>query len=277
MGIKAQSISYLKDSFKRINAPWSIELQGLCHDENNFYVTQRYFIWKIPRSLRIENIKSQKSNQVVKIGIPESLQKLGANHMGDCDVYDQKVFIPLEGTTPVRMLILSTADLSLIAAPEIKTGQIQAPWVTLDPRDGTIFTGNFDIDKNSPIYKLKFNPVTKELEIADSIFISKKDHSPLKISRIQGADISISKNLMIFASDTKKSGLIAIDLNSFEFVLKNRINYFPGFPVYEELEGIDVLEDDEEFSQYRGNIFVPILNNNLIFNDYGKLKNFQLD
>lgn len=247
----------------------------MCHDDDFFYLTQRDYLWKIPRTLKIESIKKNNKLQIRKVGIPEELKKLGSDHLGDCDYFDKKIFIPLEGTPIPRVIIFNAETLEFIAAPKISTGQFDAPWITVDSRDGTLIVGPFNITPESPLYRLRFDEESKTLENLETIRPT-DNNKPLTIKRVQGVDISVSKNLVIFVSDLKKGGMFGFDLNDFSFKFQQKIKYRPGFPVYEELEGIDILEDDESFPQYRGNLFIPILNNNLLFNDFANLKSFLL-
>ncbi len=268
-------IHRLSDAFRKISAPWAIELQGLCHDDENYFLTQRDYLWKIPRRFKIQAIKKEDSkNGIFKTPIPISLRLQGGDHMGDCDAHDGKIFIPLEGISPLRMMIFDAKTLDFISAPTLPTSQINAPWVTVDSHDGAIITGAFNINSDQGIFRLKLSEDLQTLEEEEKILLKNKDGESINLRRIQGVDITRSRNIIWFVSDGKKDGLYGFELDSMKLAIHHKVKYRPGFPFYEELEGVDTLEDGERLENYDGNLFVSMLNNNLIFQDSGYLKSF---
>jgi hypothetical protein len=269
-------LHYYGDAFSNVKAKWVKRLQGMCHDEKFFYITQKDYIWKIPRNIPIEKVKKISSNlqsKIIKRAIPKHLRKLGSNHMGDCDVHNDLVYIALEGTKPQKMLLMKVDSLEFVAAPDLSNQQIKAPWVSIDPLDGTIYTSDFNINESVFKYRPKRN--FKELELVGYFNLKDKNGKKIKLKRVQGGDIVLSRELIWFVSDTENGGLYAFDLNTGELIHHKRIPYDRDFPSFQELEGIDTLEEWEtDFSLYKGNLFVPMLDHNL-FRDKAFLKHYQ--
>lgn len=257
------------DVVRNVRAAWANELQGICHDDENLYVTARFALWKIPKSAPLTKVKApDKKSGVTYVNIPQHLRAQGGDHMGDCDVHDGLIYVPLEGTNPVRIMLFDAKTLLFKSAPTIPA-QGDAPWLSVDPHSGNILMGRFNIGPEGLQY-LALSPDLKTLTHVGRL-IPKK----LPLLKIQGGDIVRSRNLLWLVSDTKSGGLFALDLETGETRHHQTIAYKPGFPLYEELEGMDALEDQEApHPLYQGNLLVTMLVNNLIRQDAGYLKAF---
>ena len=275
LSLSNKSLHFYGNAFNNVKANWVKRLQGMCHDEQFYYITQMDNIWKIPRTARIENIKkiiNSSQTKIVKSSIPDKLRELGSNHMGDCDIHDNLIYIPLEGTKPQKMLILKTDTLKFVAALNLHSSQIKAPWVTIDPLDGTIFTGDFNV--KGQVFRYKLTPDWK-MDLVGHFELFNHKGEIMQLKRVQGAEIMRSRGVIWFVSDTEHSGLHAFDLESGKLIHSEKISYKTGFPYYQELEGIDIIEDWEyRFEFYSGNIFVPMLDQNL-FKDKAFLKHYE--
>lgn len=270
------NVRYLGDAFDNVRANWSVDLQGMCHDEEYYYITQTEAIWKIPRSRKIESVNSvYTENAVAKYSIPTDLAKQGSNHMGDCDVHNGIIYIPLEGTKPQKLLLLKTGTLEFISAPKLSIKQTHAPWVTVDARSGHIYSGNFDIPGRQGIIQYKLSKNKQKLIPIRRMHFRDGKGRLMSLKRVQGAEIVRSRNVFWFVSDLEEGGLYGFSLKSGRLIYYKRIRYSRNFPKYEELEGIDALERGEmDFPNYAGNLFVCMLDNNL-FHDYAFLKHFE--
>jgi hypothetical protein len=271
-------VNFISDGIRDAHRPWASEVQGMCHDENNYFIVQRYFLWKIPKSVAIQDVRrSNRWTGVFKVGIPENLIRENANHMGDCDAHNGLVLVPLEGSWPQRVLVYNSGSLQLQGAPILPLDQRDAPWLTFDPQDGSIIIGTFSYSANGDgFYRMVLSEDFQTLTPVGRFRIFDEGGNAKSFDRLQGGDIVRTRNILWIVSDLTSGGLLGFDLTSGRQVAHQRINFSPGFPKYEELEGVDALEDGEEqFPHYRGNLFVLMLDNELFKWDSAYLKLFE--
>lgn len=269
------TVTYYGDGIRDTSAPWTSEFQGMCHDDNNYYITQRYYLWKIPKTMAMEKVKKTSLRSgVIKAGIPKYLKDQKAHHMGDCDAHNGLVFVPLEGAWPLKILVFQGETLQLEGAPNLPVEQTDAPWVTVDSEDGTIITGPFTLKAGQGLLRHRLSEDLQSFETIGKVYLKDAEGKAIELQRVQGVDFVRSRNKIWVVSDTKAGGLYGFSLTTGKLEDRKTISYDPGFPKYEELEGLDALEAEEErLPHYRGNLFVTMLNSNL-FQDSGYLKLF---
>lgn len=268
---------YFGDAFKNIKAGWSNEMQGLCHDEDNYYITQVDHIWKIPRNYKIQSAKNTSSKWgIIKAPIPEGLRRLGSNHMGDCDSDNQYVYIPLEGGPTPKLLILKSQTLEYVKALPFSSLQKDAPWVSVSKVSGRIYSSSFNIPANQGVIEYILSEDMENLIPVQKFLLKDAQGRERSLERVQGGDIVMSRQTFWLVSDKEDGGLYGFDLRSGQLKYQKRVSYGRGFPKYEELEGLDALEADETFfPAYQGNLFLTMLDNNPFNNDLAFLKNYQ--
>ena len=117
---------------------WSHELNGVCHDANNWFFTQNGNLWKFPITHRIAD--TCKSANVSK-GIYKVSTSL---HMGDIDHYNGYVFVPISDNSSVR--IYRAQNLAFVTEQIIKRedgnkfGSIG--WLAINPINGMLYTSD---------------------------------------------------------------------------------------------------------------------------------------
>jgi len=84
-------------------AEWAQDVQGVAHDDNNWYITQSGTLWRIPKGVDLSNAKRGVPGVgTVEIGNVEGLRD-NYNHFGDLDYYYDKysrkgyLLVPIEG------------------------------------------------------------------------------------------------------------------------------------------------------------------------------------
>jgi hypothetical protein len=94
---------------------WSEDAQGLAHDDEYWYITQKNILWKWPLSAPLDSgIFTPPAGLFV--GIPSALTAKGYDHFGDLDQYGGYLFIPLQnGSDGPLVAALRTSDLALVA------------------------------------------------------------------------------------------------------------------------------------------------------------------
>ena len=93
---------------------WSDELQGVSHDSNNWFFTQNGNIWKFPLNHDLdETCKSENRSK----GIYKNAY---GHRLGDCDCYNNYLFVPVTGDGTPYIAVFDASDLSFVAKDHIK-------------------------------------------------------------------------------------------------------------------------------------------------------------
>ena len=130
---------------------WSNELNGVCHDESNWYIIQDGNVWKIPVSFDLNTTvkKEDTSKNIYKYHY--------GHHLGDSDCFNKYLFVPVTEDGAPYIVVFSTDDIHKVVArnvmilPDGKAFSDMA-WVAINPNNGLLFTSNGEIKKNKPIY-----------------------------------------------------------------------------------------------------------------------------
>jgi len=153
----------------------SDELQGVCHDTNNWYFTQnrhRYrgneasdnlgYIWKIPLSHDLNKKIGENQYQHVNCG---------THHLGDIDFLNGFLFVPIDNQIAVFTNELRPVAIQRITRP-IKDRMVpyySIGWCAMNPTDGCLYTSDkhicsSDIDKRTSaicVYDIDFQKLNK--------------------------------------------------------------------------------------------------------------------
>ena len=149
---------------------WSEELNGVCHDDSNWYFTQNGNIWKFPVGHNLNNYVSGENSAK---GIFK--YKYG-HHLGDIDCYNGYLFVPVSDDGNPYIAVFSTKDIHKCIA----TNKMKLPngknfsdlgWLVINPNNGLLFTSNGDINKDKPIYVYSIDFEAIKLSRADFLKI----------------------------------------------------------------------------------------------------------
>src|SRR5215475_1570368 len=132
---------------------WSDVAQGLTHDRDNWFITQRERLWKIPVTHDLNNVSCGGGVVCRSLDDIRGLSAEGYNHLGDPEYYEFRgkgyvlvpVEAPLEGDTRLAPSVVAAFDadtLEYIAHSPLPW-QRDAPWVAVDPQ-GNVYSSNFD-------------------------------------------------------------------------------------------------------------------------------------
>jgi hypothetical protein len=241
--------------------PWGIENQGVTHDEQFWYITQRDYMWKIPVDRPLSKAIGKDEAAIIKVGIPAHLRAMGYNHMGDIDYYQGNIYLPLEGKNPNKILVYDAKDLSLVEELDLPKSQKHASWVAVHPKTGHIYSSEFTMKKKSDGIIAYVRDNGKLVEVA-RYFPSNSKGNQVLIKRIQGGVFDSVTNMLILACDHKNGGLKGLDMDSYKIVMHHKVNYRPQFPYYEELEGVTVWRNPNS-PKIKGDIHLMMLDNDL--------------
>lgn len=130
---------YIKQWPKDREHGWSEELQGVCHDDNNWFFTQDGKLWKFPITHRIGD-KVTSENKAKGI-----LRNKYGHHLGDFDCCNGYLFIPVTGDGKPYIAVFSANDLSFVMKQEIKRNGAyfkSLGWCAVNPNDKRLYTSD---------------------------------------------------------------------------------------------------------------------------------------
>lgn len=258
-------IDYLGNYPSHRSPGWSNELQGLAHDLQNWFITQKDTLWKFPVTYDLNRgvSKAAPPPGVRWSGIPGSLQQAGYDHFGDLDQYGGFLFIPLEGSRTPQIAVFRSHDLSVVGS-FVLTRQKQAGWCALRlESDGLyLYTSNNVIDGANPIFRYRIdllqlyaNPANAAaaFQFVNSVALY-QGSTPLNIKPyLQGGEFSPDGSHLFLingkASDfnAKDGGIWVFRGAPFQFITKSTdqsnagsfiYEFHPGWSKYEEPEGL---------------------------------------
>ncbi len=201
---------------------WSEEAQGFTHSGAYWYVSNKTNIRKYHVSQHISSSSPKK-----KIGLPGSCK-----HFGDLDYYAGRVYAPLEDCpgSKERIYVYDTS-LNVVRFAYLKN-QKKVGWVAINPNNGLMYTSESE---------------TNKVHVYNRNFAYGATISPLytitldrTLKWIQGGVFSMSGRLYL-ATAKGQAGIHVFDLKAKTGTRARYIGpngYKPGFPNYEEVEGL---------------------------------------
>jgi hypothetical protein len=265
------AVSYLGDYPEDSNPGWTNNIQGVAHDDSNWFFTQDVRLWRIPLSHDLEEAIIPifiDDNQFLNAPIPSSLEEAGGDHMGDPDHHEGLLYVPLEGTSPPRILIFQGSNLNFIDSAPL-TAQNDAPWCAINPLNGLLYSSPFNSDhltvyKRLPIGNSHGGSIVLELEHLYDFPLFDSQGSPVSLLRIQGGAFSPSGHLYL-VSDVDSGGVLGFDMTTGRKIFQRTKE---SLPTGAEMEGITIWDVDPLSSPHiGGQIHVVWLQDEAIVDD----------
>jgi hypothetical protein len=278
---------------------WSDDLQGVTHSTDHWFFTQKTKIIKLHIS---KDVDTNMSGAVLVVHMPQELKDFGCNHFGDPDyiVFEDigYLFVPLEeegdgnhecSNEPRIAVFRDDAELTyigfdLLSKQNRDLGTPKAGWCAFSPIDNILHTSHNKISDEFPVfrYKVNFEKLLTQneegfLEAQEDLILTKEGDTISIPEYIQGGCFSPSGFLFICNGKAKKhdehkGGIRAFDQHG-EFLYHSSINnkpfkyeYKPGFPRYQEPEGItywnlDLQDEGVSAPNIEGQLHAILLNN----------------
>jgi hypothetical protein len=233
---------------------WSDELQGVTHDRTTWFFTQEHTVWMFPLShdLSDEVIATDRSYSSTSLGIN------GDTHLGDCDYYQGRLYIPIERGLP-RVLAATVGSSSLHVGPRDiaplaaqAAPPSEAPWCAVNPLNGLLYSSYFDIaaDQGLLVYKPLHSAIGFTLDFVGNFTLHDENGATMSVNRVQGGAFSPRGHLYL-VSDEPSGGILAFDMLTGRIVHRIPVDYQPfadillyGTVRKEELEGITIWDLD---------------------------------
>ncbi len=161
---------------------WSDKIQGVGHDDNNWFFTQKERLWKFPIShdlnkyVELSNLPSG----VMSVKIPKELSNQGYNHFGDLVAYKGFLFIPIEaendavrkvgGKVPIvkdhisqpkngnnpLIAVFKASDLTYVGSGALPA-QTKAGWCAINPQNGLLYTSENNLSYENKLLSYKID------------------------------------------------------------------------------------------------------------------------
>lgn len=257
--------------------PWSDEAQGITHDGDNWFITQREYIWKIPVTCDL-NSATLSGQGVKRIGLGSIRELKAFNHFGDPDYYEFEgqgyVIVPLEHVDdhkPCNAICVFDANSLDYLAFECLPQQAQGPWVAVDPQ-GNIYSSNSEAAKVNK-YSVDWLSLKnkKELILTPEPPVNLLDErgNSVTLNSFAGGVISPSGQMMYLVAN----GIHVFNLSTGRRVQQSTngtgyFNYEFGNCCFEEPEGITIWDlDDGRAPNIRGQLHVLLLDNDTFIDD----------
>lgn len=210
--------NYLGNHPKDRENGWSEEVNGVCHDENNWFFTQNGNLWKFPVTHDLNN--SCKSANPLK-GI---LEHKTTFHLGDFDHYRGYLFVPVTGTGSLKgtisnevlktekdrvvemaninldrpqIFIFRADNLSYVRSVRIRKSDgnffESLGWLAINPRNGLLYTSDNTVStrnngKKGPIHVYSIGSVNDRemLKLHSTLILADEYSRVLELSCMQG-------------------------------------------------------------------------------------------
>ena len=280
---------YLNDYPNHKELGWANHVQGGTHDNDHWYITQEFRVWRFPVTLDLNSVDSPFSTPGISFRnliTVDQLWSAGYRHLGDPTFYTYGkhgyLLIPLEGNTelykpapPAAIGVFrydaKTAQIEYVAHSEFPMSggagrQGGAPWCAVDPQ-GSLYSSNFS--DASTIYKyhvewklLQAAHPKLELTPESPLILRDEGGSVFALQDVQGGEISPDGQLFYF---------VARDLHVFNISTGRRVrqssngsgsfNYQVRGSGLEIPEGMAIWDlDDGRAPGIRGQLHVFLLN-----------------
>lgn len=246
------------------NTGWHDNAQGITHDENCWFITQKGRLWKIPVTHDLESVSpSDPGVSRISLGDVEPLHDLGYDHFGDLSYYYNKydregyLVIPLEGGIVPALAVFRSSNLDYVGY-DLLVGQTDAGWCAIDP-DGYLYSSNSRAAGYFK-YTLRWDLLPNEVrlqQIAPPLPFLDESDNPLELYHLQGGVFSESGNLLYIVSGYYDDRYPNDGINVFDTQTHRRVqrstngyghfnyDFDPGCCEWEEPQGLTIWDLDE--------------------------------
>lgn len=278
-------LNYIGTRPSEAETKYAEEAQGLAHDENNWFISQVWALWKIPVDLDLAgNIQCDTPGVVCSnLDYVNELEEF--NHVGDIDYYQYDestgfLLLPLEGGPNPAIAAFDPDNLQYIAHAELPNHN-SISWVAVDA-DGLVCTSSNDKSGWVYTYRVDWEALARNgamsLEKVGEFPLLDESGNLLTIGP-QGGVFSPSGNLLYVNNgyyesyNSHKDGISVFDMGTKRRIAHSTMaseepfwyGYNPGFATYEEPEGLTIwdLDADPRAPNISGQLHVLLLDNDV--------------
>jgi len=228
------------------NPGWHEEAQGITHDDNNWFITQKWALWKIAVNLDLARPGSPNVTPGlyrINLGDVSELSSQGYDHFGDLSYYKHGgqgfLLIALEVSTDPpnqkpAIAVFKADTLDFLDYERLwKQDKDNGPWVAVDPQTGVVYTSRDDdvssINRWSVDWeKLKTTGNLDPPQELTSLQMYNEQGQVLTLNSIQGGVISPNGELLYLVGNDKKGsahGIHVLELSTGRRVIHSTNGY----------------------------------------------------
>ena len=252
----------------------STELQGVAHDDDHWYFTQKQTFWKIP----VENPLNSNSCWTQTRGLGDIPELNWADHLGDLDYFEYEgvgfLFVPVEESPSV--IAVFDVDFNYIDHDEVSDIQDDhAPWCCVRPANDAqylfLYSSDYWMVNSLCVYRIDLDILLNAsqliLEPWGQFYLRDYGGSTYTVDEVQGGEFSESNTLLYITS--MSTGITVFDVASGNLVERStngsgyfNFEYHTGHPLWEEPEGLTVWSLDSGIApNISGQLHVILLDN----------------
>ncbi len=260
---------YLGNHPKDRENGWSENLQGVTHDDRFWYFSQVGKLWRFPRghnlNIGVGEIRSEwAARGILRVEMPGDLKAQGYNHYGDLDWFEGHLYVPLEGTTPRKIVLVDAATLTVLSTADVPQGH--APWCAVHPHNGLLYSSTFNNVGLVTAYHRRVTQGKLELSLVGNFELFDQDGRPMIIDNVQGGTFSSNGHLYLVsaATDVRRAGIYVFDMITGRKRARIHVDHNPTYGstnwTDDELEGITLWDlDDGSAPQIGGQIHMVMI------------------
>ena len=191
---------------------WTDELNGVAHDKDYWYFTNKTQLWKFPVGFDLgrDFDKDNPPTGIKRIlDIPPELRDQGYNHFGDLDCYNGYLFVPIEGGSLKPVLAVFRAeDLGYMNCATLLDDK--SAWCAINPINGWLYTsGGYAAKADDPNRCIH----VYEVDVVDSPpHVTLVPREPLRLFDEHGNPITLGFEWMqggVFSEDGRRLYLVS--------------------------------------------------------------------
>jgi hypothetical protein len=261
---------------------WTAECQGVTHDRDHWFITQKGSVWRVPIGKDLRDHLKDGVDGVRRRPIPLG----GYDHFGDPDCHDGLLYIPLEGKRRIfgfvtvprvpRIAAFRASDLQFLWSALLPKQQ-KAGWCAIDSH-GVLLSSNSRVTPRAekgegPIFRYLINATARTLTFIDRIVLRDEQGTPVVLDSMQGATFADDHHLYIscgYYEDPHPSwGLHLFDMRTRRRIVRStngsgsfNYEFHPGGSTDEEPEGLTYWNLDRRNAPgIRGQLHAILLDN----------------
>jgi hypothetical protein len=216
--------TYLGDYPDEVQADWTDECQGVTHDRDHWFITQKNAVWRVPIGKDLQTPLRHGVDGVRRGLIPVE----GYDHFGDPDFHGETLYAPLEGSR--RFLFWTRYEVPRIAAltgndlrlrwSALLSQQQQAPWCAVNA-ERTLYSSSSRVTprverRAGPLFRYRLEEAG--LTLIDRVILRDEQGTPLVLDSVQGGAFADDRHLYIscgYYKDPKPSwGIHLFDMRT---------------------------------------------------------------
>lgn len=262
---------------------WSEELQGVTHDEDNWFITQKNRIWKIPvgGDLNDRIDEADPDRGIITAPIPFALAK-NYDHLGDPDYYAGYLFVPVEkmdSNRTARIACFDAESLDYLDSALLPDQKDKAPWCAINPADGLLYSSRDDDVTKLCAYQFSVESNRLRLTLDHQVSLKNDRGGKFKISSVQGGvftNIDGENHFYLASNADGNRGVHVFRWPQGKRVQKISISDDWG-TIGEELEGLTYWDlDSGRAPGIRGQVHVLELDNDANTDDVKCFKHYRV-